>query len=252
MSVTAPAKITNRLVQLLPADEQHQLLLQCEVVDMQFGQILCEPGQPYPYLYFPLHGFVSLLAPLSGHIPLEMCLMGNEGMLGASLVLGIETAPMQAIVQGKGSAWRIRPEALQTLLEECVQLRRTLQQYLFLQFRQLSQSAACGHFHELPQRLARWYLMSDDRTQCDEFYLTHQFLAGMLGVRRSGVTVAAGKLQKQHLIRYNRGMVHILDHEALRQMSCECYGAGLDDYRNILGIPSTGALLRQSFSTNTP
>ncbi|ALT00518.1 Crp/Fnr family transcriptional regulator [Lacimicrobium alkaliphilum] len=237
MSAQTASVITNHLLQLLSPDERHILLQHCKVVTLQFADVLCEPNQPYRYLYFPLSGFISLVTRLEGHKPLEMGLIGNEGMLGVTLALGVSTAPMQAVVQGKGTAWRISIADLKQCLLHCPQLQRVLQQYLFVQLTQLAQSAACAHFHELSPRLARWLLMSDDRAHSDQFYLTHQFLAGMLGVRRSGITVAAGIMQQQKLICYSRGVVSILDRKALQAITCECYQAGLDDYRNILGEP---------------
>ena len=255
MSVLTAPLITNHLLQLLSSKERHILLQYCDVVELQFADILCEPNQRYRYLYFPLSGFISLVTTLSGHKPLEMGLIGNEGMLGVTLALGFNTAPMQAVVQGKGTAWRIDLADLQQFLSLCPQLQHVLQQYLFVQLAQLTQSAACAHFHELSPRLARWLLMSHDRAHSSQFYLTHQFLADMLGVRRSGVTVAAGILQQQQCIRYSRGMIHILDRAALQHIACECYQAGLDDYRVMLGEPDASErdiALRQDCVQGTP
>ncbi|MCC5855266.1 MAG: Crp/Fnr family transcriptional regulator [Idiomarina sp.] len=227
--------ITNHLVELLPARERQLLVSHCEVVQLQFGDVLCEYNQPYQFLYFPMSGFISLVTKLSGHKPLEMSVIGNEGMLGVTLVLDVANAPMQAVVQGKGTALCIKVDELQHVLEQCPQLRHVLKHYLFILIEQLSQSAACAHFHELEQRLARWLLMSQDRAHSHEFFLTHQFLADMLGVRRSGVSVAAGAMQKNHLIRYNRGKITITDRKALEHMSCECYQDGIDEYQRLLG-----------------
>jgi CRP-like cAMP-binding protein len=235
MHVVSFPLITNHLINLLPEQESSLLLQHGEIVELEFGTILCEPQQYYRYVYFPLSGFVSLVTKLTGHKPLEIGLIGNEGMLGATVTLGITAAPMQAVVQGKGTAWRLDIVSLQQLLDQCPQLQHVLQQYLFVLMAQLSQSAACVHFHELDCRLARWLLMSHDRAHCDTFHLTHQFLADMLGVRRSGVSVAAGIMQQKKLIRYTRGMITILDRPALQQVACECYQAGRDEYRNRLG-----------------
>ena len=255
MSAMSTPLITNHLLQLLADADRHVLLQHCDVVQLQFADILCEPNQRYRYLYFPLSGFISLVTKLAGHKPLEMGLIGNEGMLGVTLALDINQAPMQAVVQGKGTAWRIDIADLQKFLLRCPQLQHVLQQYLFVQLSQLTQSAACAHFHALNPRLARWLLMSHDRAHSSEFYLTHQFLADMLGVRRSGVTVAAGILQKQQFIRYSRGMIHILDRAALQHIACECYQAGLDDYRAMLGEPGTDtsdSAIRQGYAQGTP
>lgn len=246
--------ITNHLLQLLSDKDRHILLQYCDVVQLTFADVLCEHNQRYRYLYFPLSGFISLVSKLAGHKPLEMGLIGNEGMLGVTLALGISTAPMRAVVQGKGTAWRIDIADLRQFLQHCPQLQHLLQQYLFVQHSQLSQSAACAHFHELSPRLARWLLMSHDRAHSNQFYLTHQFLADMLGVRRSGITVAAGILQQQQFISYTRGMISILDRQALKQIACECYQAALDDYRTVLGEPQPAAdnILRQDYAQGTP
>lgn len=255
MSTSTVPLITNHLLQLLSSKDRRILLQYCDVVQLQFADILCEPNQRYRYLYFPLSGFISLVTKLAGHKPLEMGLIGNEGMLGVTLALGATMAPMQAVVQGKGTAWRIDIADLQQFLLLCPQLQHVLQQYLFVQLAQLSQSAACAHFHELSPRLARWLLMSHDRAHSSQFYLTHQFLADMLGVRRSGVTVAAGIMQQQQFISYSRGMISILDRKALQDMACECYQAGINDYRSVLGEPQTTAMenaLRQNCVQGTP
>lgn len=255
MSVLTVPLITNHLLQLLSSKERHILLQYCDVVELQFADILCEPNQRYRYLYFPLSGFISLVTTLSGHKPLEMGLIGNEGMLGVTLALGVTTAPMQAVVQGKGTAWRIDLADLQQFLLSSPQLQHVLQQYLFVQLAQLAQSAACAHFHELSPRLARWLLMSHDRAHSSQFYLTHQFLADMLGVRRSGVTVAAGIMQQQQFISYTRGMISVLDRKALQNLACECYQASIDEYRSVLGEQQTTAAeqaLRQGYVQGTP
>ncbi|SEI05031.1 cAMP-binding domain of CRP or a regulatory subunit of cAMP-dependent protein kinases [Rheinheimera pacifica] len=252
MPVLAVPLITNHLVNLLSEKERVLLLQHCDVVALEFGAVLCEPRQRYRYLYFPLSGFISLVTKLAGHKPLEIGLIGNEGMLGVTLALGITTAPMQAVVQGKGTAWRIDIAALQQLLHDCPQLQNILQQYLYVLMAQLSQSTACAHFHELEYRLARWLLMSHDRAHSNDFHLTHQFLADMLGVRRSGVTVAAGILQQKQYISYSRGMISILNRPALQHAACECYQVGIDNYRRLLGEPVPDSAKRLLAEQGTP
>jgi len=160
-----------------------------------------------------------------------MGLIGNEGMLGASLMLGVNFAPLRALVQGNGSALRISTAEFQRDLAECPSLHRVLNRYLYVTMAQLSQTAACNHFHEIEPRLARWLLMTHDRAHSNHFHLTHEFLADMLGVRRSGITVAAGALQGKNLIGYTRGEISILDRSGLEAAACECYQAVNDDYR---------------------
>ncbi|SEA47271.1 cAMP-binding domain of CRP or a regulatory subunit of cAMP-dependent protein kinases [Alkalimonas amylolytica] len=252
VSVSAHPVITNHLMELISAKERVLLQRHCEQVELTFGVVLCEPNQPYRFLYFPMSGFISLVTKLAGHKPLEMGVIGNEGMLGVTLALGVSTAPMQAVVQGKGTAWRIELAELQQLLPECPQLRSVLQQYLFVLMAQLSQSAACMHFHSLEQRLARWLLMSNDRAHSNSFYLTHQFLADMLGVRRSGVTVAAGVMQQNQWISYSRGNIRLLNRTAIEGLACECYQCSLDAYRRLLGEPLPDTPIRLLAEQGTP
>jgi CRP-like cAMP-binding protein len=231
MSVKAPLQIFSRLIEGLPSKQRKQLLNGCEPVDLVFGNVLHEANQPIRHVYFPLSGFVSLVTTLDGHQPLEMGLIGNEGMLGATLALGIGQAPMRAVVQGSGSALRISSQLFKQELLSSPALLRALKRYLYVVMTQLSQSAACTHFHEIEPRLARWLLMTHDRAHADHFHLTHEYLADMLGVRRSGVSIAAAAMQVRGLISYSRGEIHILDRAGLELAACECYAALQADYR---------------------
>jgi CRP-like cAMP-binding protein len=230
-----PLPVSNRLIQALPRKIRQRLVKLSEPADLVFGTILSEPDQPFPYVYFPLTGVISLVATVEGHAPLEMGLIGNEGMLGVTLVLGLDTARLRAVVQGPGTALRITARAFAEALRDSPQLVRILNRYLYVMMAQLSQVAVCTCFHEIDARLARWLLMTHDRTHADHFHLTHEFLAGMLGVRRSAVTIAAGALQRQGLIGYTRGEIRILDRGGLEAASCACYRAVNDDYRRLLG-----------------
>lgn len=233
MSAATAVGVTNRLIDGLPRKERARILQQCEPVDLVFGTILCEPDQPFRHVYFPLQGFISLLAPMRGHQPLEMGLIGSEGMLGATLVLGVEAVPLRGLVQGNGSALRMSAAQLKRELRDSPALLRRLNRYLYVLMAQLSQTAACTRFHEVEARLVRWLLMTHDRAHADHFHLTHKFLADMLGVRRSGVTIAAGDLQHRGLIRYTRGEINILDRKGLEAASCECYAAVVQDYEQV-------------------
>jgi CRP-like cAMP-binding protein len=237
MPAPNPPPIVNLLLNNLPHKEQRRVLLHCEPVELVFGTILCETTQPFRYLYFPVRSFISLVTTLEQHRPLELGLIGNEGMLGATLSLGIAAAPSRAVVQGSGSALRISATNLRRVLRDCPKLQRTLQRYLYVTLTQLTQNAACGHFHELEPRLARWLLMTHDRAHADHFYLTHEYLAEMLGVRRSGVTTAAGALQLRRLIHYSRGQITILDRSGLEAAACECYAALNEGYARLLEAP---------------
>lgn len=221
---------TNRLLATLTPEVQQQLLAQCQLVSLQFAEPLCLPEQAYQFVYFPLTSFISLIAKLPGHPPLEMALIGFEGMLGATLLLQSRQVPLQAIVQGAGLAWQMPVAVLEQHLSQQPdsisphgELQPALQRYLLQLLTQQSQNAICAHFHQVEERLARWLLMSQDRYQQHQLYLTQQFLADMLGVRRSSITVAAGDLQLHGLISYQRGQLQILDRPGLLQRSCSCY-----------------------------
>jgi CRP-like cAMP-binding protein len=215
--------LENRLVADLPRRERDYLLPFAKRVPLAFGDTLCRAGEPYRRIYFPLSGFISLVVSVPGHPPMEMGLVGREGMLGASLALGVDQAPLQAVVQGIGQALSFAVRPFQRLLRESPALQSSLRRYLFVIHRQLAQTAACTRFHAVEPRLARWLLMSDDRAGGERIHLTHQFLADMLGVRRSAVTIAAGGLQGRGLIHYRRGEIRILDRNGLEAASCACY-----------------------------
>ena len=221
---------SNRILDALPTKERKRLLAACEVKQVIFGKVLCEPDDRYRHVYFPLTGIISLLTSLRGHPPLEMGLLGNEGMLGASVVLGVPHAPLQAVVQGAGSFLRLSSVRFQRELRGCPVLLSRLKRYLYVHMLQLSRLSACTHSHAIEPRLARWLLMMHDRAHADHFHLTHEYLAGMLGVRRSGVTIAAGALQSRDLISYSRGEINILDRKGLELASCECYEILINDY----------------------
>lgn len=220
----------NALIDLLAPVDRQRLLDQCESTELHFGAVLCFVDAPYEFAYFPRTGFVSLLASVDKRPPLEMGLVGNEGMLGATLALGVDAAPLLCVVQGGGNAWRIPVAALRELLLSCPALHAAVDRYVYVLIAQLAQSAACAHFHEVEPRLARWLLMTHDRAHNDRFHLTHQYLANMLGVQRSAVTIAAGALQKRRLIHYRRGEIEILSRSGLLATSCECFAAGVQDY----------------------
>lgn len=224
------APVVNLLLAGLPPEELARILGCSDCVNLTFGDILCESDQPFVHVYFPLTGFVSRVAALAGHQPLEMGLVGNEGMLGATLSLGVNGAPMRAVVQGAGTALKLTASQLRRELSRCPCLQRTLNRYLFVLLAQLAQIAACTRFHEIEPRLSCWLLMTHDRAHADHFHLTHANLADMLGVRRSGVTIAAGALQQRGFIRYARGEIHMLDRQGLERAACGCYVALLQDY----------------------
>lgn len=237
MPATLVTPVSNRLIDGLPRTQRAAFRKRCEAVDMVFGSVFGARTDPIGYVYFPLTGFISLVITVAGHPPMELGLIGNEGMLGATLALGTDTAPLRAVVQGSGTALRMSAAQFRCELADSAALRRTLGRYLYVSLAQLAQTAACTRFHDIESRLARWLLMTDDRAHADHLHLTHQFLADMLGVRRSGVTIAARRLHRKLLIRYSRGEITVLDRPGLEAAACECYRADIADYERLLAGP---------------
>lgn len=188
-----------------------------------YGDVLSEPGKPTRHVYFPDDGIISLLTPVDGHASVEVGLVGNEGMAGMNLFLGVGVSPVRMLVQGPGTARRMAAGSFREEIRQSRGLQRELGRYLYTFMAQLSQTAACNRHHLLGSRLARWLLMMHDRVQSDEFHLTQEFLAHMLGVRRVGVTGAARLLQDRKLISYRRGKIKVLNRKGLERASCRCY-----------------------------
>jgi CRP-like cAMP-binding protein len=229
-SRTARAVIRNQLLDCLPLSDCERLLARGTRVELALSDVLCEPGQRMAYVFFPTSSFISIISRAERKARLEMGLIGNEGMLGASLILGVKSAPQLATVQGAGAAWRIKASLFSLELKRSAALRREVSRYLYVTMCQWAQTAVCTHFHGVEARLARWLLMTADRAHGDTFYITQTLLSLMLGVRRETVAKAASSLQERRIIGYSRGHVSILDRRRLQSIACVCYRDGILTY----------------------
>ena len=203
-------------------------------VELRFGEVLNDPGDRIRHVYFPIDGFISLITPGIERAQLELGLVGNEGMLGVPLLLGVNLSPLRSLVQGAGHAWRVDAATFIEAIESNTGMRAALNRYLYVFLAQLMQTGTCTRFHVVEARLARWLLMTRDRSHSNQFHVTHEFLAFMLGVRRVGVTSAASALQRRQLIRYSRGDISILDSRGLERAACPCYAIDRKIYKQIL------------------
>jgi CRP-like cAMP-binding protein len=225
----------NQLLTGLPQLLRGRLLGRLEPVELRLSQVLSKPGERMRHVFFPTRSFISLIVPLDGHAGLEVGLVGDEGMVGISSVLDIAVSPMHTLVQGAGEALRMETAAFINEIKRSPPLQQVLNRYLYVTLIQLAQSGACTRFHLVEARLARWLLMTRDRAHADEFYITHLFLSHMLGVRRAGITRAAGSLRQRKLIHYDRGVLTIIDAAGLEKAACSCYATHKKDYARMLG-----------------
>jgi CRP-like cAMP-binding protein len=224
----------NHLIDLLPRKDRTRLIAACESVELQLADVLCEPGKPTKYVYFPTEGYISLIAVVKGSPGVEVGMVGREGMLGVQLALGVTTAPLHGVVQGAGQALRIGTKAFKAELAASPALQGELHRYLYILMSQLAESTACARFHQIGPRLARWLLMTQDRSQATSFDMTQEFLSYMLGVRRVGITTAAGNLQKDGIISYSRGRMTVLNRKGLERAACGCYATDQKTYADLL------------------
>lgn len=232
----SPTLFVNRLLATLPSKDHQYVIANCEPVELRLSERISEPGEWIHHVYFPTNSFVSLVTPPDNHAGLEVGLVGNEGMIGTPLVLGVDVTLLRTFVQGAGPAWCMTPERFRDALRHSSALQATVNRYLYVLMVQLAQMVVCTRFHVVEARLARWLLMTQDRAHSDHFHVTHEFLAFMLGVRRVGVTKAASALQQRKLIRYSRGDITVLDRTGLKAAACGCYGAAEALYDRILGL----------------
>lgn len=227
---------SNLLLSALSRRDCRQLLAACDEVELCIDDILWEPQKRIRHVYFPLDCIISQLVPIDSHENLELALVGNEGMLGTPLILGVNSSILQALVQGPGAALRMSAASFSRELVQLPALRQQMNRYVYVLQSQLAMTAACISYHTLDLRLARQLLMTHDRVVgLGSFHVTHRVLAKMLGVRRVGVTNAAGLLQKRKLLSYKRGDITILNRAGLEKASCGCYQASKDIYERVLG-----------------
>jgi CRP-like cAMP-binding protein len=226
--------VTNTLIDTLPRAARNRLLGICEPVDLVSGQLVSGSDTPTRHVYFPTGSILSLMTSSKDSPMLEVCMVGSEGMLGLQIVLAAGSVPLQASVSGSGSAWRIPTEPFNRELARSPGLRRSLNRYLQVTLLQLSAEARCVRFHQINQRLARWLLMTHDRTHADSFRVTQALIAHYLGVRRVGIATTAATFQRRGIIQYVRGVLTIVDRKALESESCGCYETTRQTYSRFM------------------
>ena len=215
--------LQNHLLAALPPVERDRLFPHLQLVDMPLGRVLYESGDPLLHVYFPVDSIVSLLYVMENGASAEISVVGNEGLIGIALFMGGETTPSRAIVQSAGYAYRLIARRLKDEFSRHGEMQLLLLRYTQALITQMSQTAVCNRHHSVDQQLCRWLLLSLDRLNSNQLTMTQELIANMLGVRREGVTDAAGKLQKLGVIQYARGQITVLDRPHLERLSCECY-----------------------------
>ena len=218
-----PAPNQNHLLAALPAEVQSRLFSHLELVPLPLGKVLYESGDALRHVYFPTDSIVSLLYVMEDGASAEISVVGNEGLIGVALFMGGESTPSRAIVQSGGSAYRLLAQRLKDEFGRHGEMLLLMLRYTQSLITQMAQTAVCNRHHSIDQQLCRWLLLSLDRLPSNRLTMTQELIANMLGVRREGVTDAAGKLQKLGVIKYSRGEITVLDRPKLEKLSCECY-----------------------------
>jgi CRP-like cAMP-binding protein len=224
----------NHLLAALPAEECARLFPHLELVSMPLGDALCEPGAQMRHVYFPTTAIVSLLYVMEDGASAEIAVVGNEGIVGVSLFMGGETTTSRAVVQSAGHAYRLTGQLLKDAFLRAGPMQRLLLRYTQALLTQMAQTAVCNRHHSVDQQLCRWLLLSLDRLPSNELTMTQELIANMLGVRREGVTEAAGKLQHADLIHYSRGKITVVDRPGLEARVCECYQVVKKEFDRLL------------------
>ena len=235
--MAAPAQHSphqNLLLNALPSADFERIATHLEPIPMKLGEVLYESGDKLRHVYFPTTCIMSLLYVMEDGDSAEIAVVGNEGILGISLFMGGDTTPSRAVVQSAGHAYRLRSELLKSEFERFGPTMHLLLRYTQALITQMSQTAVCNRHHSVDQQLCRWLLLSLDRLQSNELSMTQELIANMLGVRREGVTEAAGKLQDAGLIRYTRGRITVLDRPGIEARSCECYQVVKTEFDRLL------------------
>jgi CRP-like cAMP-binding protein len=224
----------NHLLDALPRSDFERLAPHYEQIPMRLGDVLYEPGIRMRHVYFPTTSIVSLLYVMEDGASAEIAIVGNEGILGISLFMGGETTPSRAVVQGAGYGFRLKAQLLKEEFGRFGPMLHLLLRYTQALITQMAQTAVCNRHHSVDQQLCRWLLLSLDRLASNELAMTQELIANMLGVRREGVTEAAGKLQDAGLIRYRRGRITVLDRPGLEARACECYQVVKTEFDRLL------------------
>ncbi|ABD88084.1 Crp/Fnr family transcriptional regulator [Rhodopseudomonas palustris] len=237
----------NRLLEMLPRDDLNRLRPHLHSVVLDYKMPLYEAFAPINDVYFPVDGVASLVSTMADGSSAEIGTIGNEGIVGTPIILGDTVAPTNVYVQVPGHGLKLKAEILRQALQQSVATRTLMLHYVHAFFNQVAQSAVCNHFHSIEQRCCRWLLMTHDRVQAEDFLLTQEFLAMMLGARRSSVTEAAKRLKNRGLISYVRGHVTMLDRAGIERTSCECYAVSKAEFDRLLGAPKgLGATLESA------
>jgi CRP-like cAMP-binding protein len=232
----------NHLLAALPPGVREQLYSQLKLVSMPLGTVLCESGNPLQHVYFPINSIVSLLYGLGDGASAEICVVGNEGMVGIALFMGGETTPSRAVVQSAGYAYRLAGEPLKDAFHRNGEVQLLLLRYTQSLITQMAQTVVCNRHHSVDQQLCRWLLLSLDRLTTNQLVMTQELIANMLGVRRERVSDAAGKLDKLGVIRYARGCITVLDRPKLESLCCECYAVVKKESDRLGALPGTPKL----------
>lgn len=231
----------NGLLNALSTDGLARLQPELSWIELPLGYVVYEPGDVLSHVYFPVEGIVSLLYVMEDGASAEISVVGNEGMVGVSLLMGGESTPSRAVVQSAIRAFRVPKQKIKEEFNRSVEFRVLLLRYMQALITQMAQTAVCNRHHSIDQQLCRWLLLSLDRLPSNQLTMTQELIANMLGVRREGVTEAAGKLQKLGVIRNNRGQITVLDRPALEQRCCECYSVVKKETDRLLPTASIGA-----------